>query len=174
MQLLEIISNQHLKSFPKYWLYSVTERIAGALRPAHTPHTITDGGVVEPTAAVISPSQWQQHQDQESQRPGCGSARRSPSTPRPLSLAACRGLMGSSTLKDPRSEMEDDVVLRSNGLAGFSFVTAFDGHSGFSSVEFLSFVWAILIAEEMVVGWEEVELILSLGTSKLLKISAYK
>ncbi|XP_010924897.1 probable protein phosphatase 2C 5 [Elaeis guineensis] len=44
---------------------------------------------------------------------------------------------GSSKLQGPRSEMEDDVVVRSDGLDGFSFAAVFDGHAGFSSVEFL-------------------------------------
>ncbi|XP_058095849.1 protein phosphatase 2C 57 isoform X2 [Magnolia sinica] len=44
---------------------------------------------------------------------------------------------GSSRLQGPREEMEDDVVLRSDGLDGFSFAAVFDGHAGFSSVEFL-------------------------------------
>ncbi|XP_020678915.1 probable protein phosphatase 2C 5 isoform X1 [Dendrobium catenatum] len=44
---------------------------------------------------------------------------------------------GSSTLQGPRSEMEDVVVLRSDGLSGFTFATVFDGHAGISSVEFL-------------------------------------
>lgn len=47
---------------------------------------------------------------------------------------------GSSTLQGPRSEMEDDVVLRSEGLDGFAFAAVFDGHAGFSSVEFLRFL----------------------------------
>ncbi|KAE8077669.1 hypothetical protein FH972_016212 [Carpinus fangiana] len=33
--------------------------------------------------------------------------------------------------------MEDDVVVRSDGLDGFSFAAVFDGHGGFSSVKFL-------------------------------------
>lgn len=36
--------------------------------------------------------------------------------------------------------MEDDVVLRSDGLDGFAFAAVFDGHAGFSSVEFLRFL----------------------------------
>ncbi|KAG1367673.1 protein phosphatase 2C 57 [Cocos nucifera] len=44
---------------------------------------------------------------------------------------------GSSKLQGPRSEMEDDVVVRSDGLDGFSFAAVFDGHAGFSSVEYL-------------------------------------
>ncbi|XP_020269241.1 probable protein phosphatase 2C 5 isoform X4 [Asparagus officinalis] len=44
---------------------------------------------------------------------------------------------GSSSVQGRRSEMEDDVVLRSDGLDGFAFAAVFDGHAGFSSVEFL-------------------------------------
>lgn len=33
--------------------------------------------------------------------------------------------------------MEDDLVIRSDGLEGFSFAAIFDGHAGFSSVKFL-------------------------------------
>ncbi|THU61983.1 hypothetical protein C4D60_Mb01t00350 [Musa balbisiana] len=53
-------------------------------------------------------------------------------------LASVSGIRwGSSKLQGARSEMEDDVVLRSDGLAGFSFAAVFDGHAGLSSVEFL-------------------------------------
>ncbi|XP_038987150.1 probable protein phosphatase 2C 5 isoform X1 [Phoenix dactylifera] len=53
-------------------------------------------------------------------------------------LASVSGIRwGSSKLQGPRSEMEDDVVVRSDGLDGFSFAAVFDGHAGFSSVEFL-------------------------------------
>ncbi|CAL9116294.1 unnamed protein product [Musa textilis] len=53
-------------------------------------------------------------------------------------LASVSGIRwGSSKLQGARSEMEDDVVLRSDGLAGFSFAAVLDGHAGFSSVEFL-------------------------------------
>ncbi|EXC21422.1 hypothetical protein L484_011864 [Morus notabilis] len=44
---------------------------------------------------------------------------------------------GSTSLQGPREEMEDDVVVRSDGLDGFSFAAVFDGHGGFSSVKFL-------------------------------------
>ncbi|XP_072962663.1 probable protein phosphatase 2C 5 isoform X2 [Typha angustifolia] len=44
---------------------------------------------------------------------------------------------GSSKFQGPRSEMEDDIVIRSDDLDGFSFAAVFDGHAGFSSVEFL-------------------------------------
>ncbi|PKI54099.1 hypothetical protein CRG98_025515 [Punica granatum] len=33
--------------------------------------------------------------------------------------------------------MEDDVVVRSNGLEGFTFAVVFDGHGSFSAVNFL-------------------------------------
>ncbi|KAK8953767.1 putative protein phosphatase 2C 5 [Platanthera zijinensis] len=44
---------------------------------------------------------------------------------------------GSSTLQGARSEMEDEVVLRSDGISGFTFAAVFDGHAGISSVQFL-------------------------------------
>ena len=45
---------------------------------------------------------------------------------------------GSIKLQGPREEMEDDVVVRSDGIDGvFSFAAVFDGHAGFSSVKFL-------------------------------------
>ncbi|PON72034.1 Protein phosphatase [Parasponia andersonii] len=44
---------------------------------------------------------------------------------------------GSTSLQGPREEMEDDVVLRSDGLDGFSFAAVLDGHGGSSSVNFL-------------------------------------
>lgn len=44
---------------------------------------------------------------------------------------------GSTSLQGPRDEMEDVVVVRSDGLDGFSFAAVFDGHGGFSSVKFL-------------------------------------
>nr|XP_012571993.1 protein phosphatase 2C 57 isoform X2 [Cicer arietinum] len=44
---------------------------------------------------------------------------------------------GSVSLQGPREEMEDDIVLRPNTLQGFSFAAVFDGHGGFSSVQFL-------------------------------------
>lgn len=53
-------------------------------------------------------------------------------------LASVSGIRwGLSKHQGPRSEMEDDVVLRSDGLDGFSFAAVFDGHAGFSSVAFL-------------------------------------
>ncbi|KAH7538257.1 hypothetical protein FEM48_Zijuj03G0180100 [Ziziphus jujuba var. spinosa] len=44
---------------------------------------------------------------------------------------------GSTSLQGARDEMEDGVVVRSDGLDGFSFAAVFDGHAGFSSVKFL-------------------------------------
>lgn len=44
---------------------------------------------------------------------------------------------GSIQLQGAREEMEDDVVVRSDGLGDFSFAAVFDGHAGFSSVKFL-------------------------------------
>lgn len=45
---------------------------------------------------------------------------------------------GSIALQGLREEMEDDIIVRPDGLQGFSFAAVFDGHGGFSSVEFLS------------------------------------
>lgn len=45
---------------------------------------------------------------------------------------------GSAKLQGARDEMEDDVVVRPGALLdGFSFAAVFDGHAGFSAVEFL-------------------------------------
>ncbi|KAL5989442.1 hypothetical protein ACLOJK_010334 [Asimina triloba] len=55
----------------------------------------------------------------------------------PASSASAGIRWGSSRLQGPREEMEDDVVIRSDGVDGFSFAAVFDGHAGFSSVEFL-------------------------------------
>lgn len=44
---------------------------------------------------------------------------------------------GSVKFQGRREEMEDDVIVRSDGLNGFSFAAVFDGHAGFSSVKFL-------------------------------------
>ncbi|KAJ9680020.1 hypothetical protein PVL29_021788 [Vitis rotundifolia] len=44
---------------------------------------------------------------------------------------------GLCRLQGPREEMEDEAVVRSDGLDGFSFAAVFDGHAGFSSVKFL-------------------------------------
>ncbi|MCO5600126.1 hypothetical protein L7F22_054234 [Adiantum nelumboides] len=42
-----------------------------------------------------------------------------------------------SALQGPRSEMEDSIVIRSDGLQGFCYASVLDGHAGFSSVRFL-------------------------------------
>lgn len=47
---------------------------------------------------------------------------------------------GLCRLQGPREEMEDEAVVRSDGLDGFSFAAVFDGHAGFSSVKFLRWV----------------------------------
>lgn len=65
-------------------------------------------------------------------------------SPSPLA-GVSRIRWGSSKLQGPRSEMEDDLVLRSDAPAGFSFAAVFDGHAGFSSVEFLRFVLLLLL-----------------------------
>ncbi|RXH95257.1 hypothetical protein DVH24_024941 [Malus domestica] len=44
---------------------------------------------------------------------------------------------GSTSLQGAREEMEDAVVVRSEGLDEFSFAAVFDGHAGFNSVKFL-------------------------------------
>lgn len=59
----------------------------------------------------------------------------------PSSVTGLSGVRwGSTTRQGPREEMEDDVVVRSDGLGGFSFAAVFDGHGGLSSVKFLRFV----------------------------------
>ncbi|KAJ7965319.1 Protein phosphatase 2C [Quillaja saponaria] len=56
----------------------------------------------------------------------------------PSSVAGVAGIKwGSTTLQGLREEMEDAVIVRSDGLEGFSFAAVFDGHAGFSSVKFL-------------------------------------
>ncbi|KAG6714226.1 hypothetical protein I3842_05G193400 [Carya illinoinensis] len=56
----------------------------------------------------------------------------------PSSLTGLAGVRwGLTTLQGLREEMEDDAVVRSDGLDGFSFAAVFDGHGGFSSVKFL-------------------------------------
>ncbi|KAH9290449.1 hypothetical protein KI387_034566, partial [Taxus chinensis] len=46
---------------------------------------------------------------------------------------------GHARVQGPRTEMEDDIVLRvdDEGLNGFTYAAVFDGHAGFSSVKFL-------------------------------------
>ncbi|KAL8050743.1 hypothetical protein ABFS82_06G099800 [Erythranthe guttata] len=57
----------------------------------------------------------------------------------PSSFRSVSGIRwGSVQLKGAREEMEDDVVVvQSDSLDGFSFAAVFDGHAGFSSVQFL-------------------------------------
>ena len=56
----------------------------------------------------------------------------------PSSLTDAAGIRwGSTTLQGLREEMEDDAVVRSDGLNGFLFAAVFDGHGGCSSVKFL-------------------------------------
>lgn len=56
----------------------------------------------------------------------------------PSSVVDVSGIRwGSTSLQGPREEMEDDLVIRSDSLDGFSFAAVFDGHAGFSSVKFL-------------------------------------
>lgn len=57
------------------------------------------------------------------------------------SLSGVSGIRwGSASLQGARDDMEDDFILRSDGLNGFSFAGVFDGHGGVSSVNFLRFV----------------------------------
>ncbi|KAK8521102.1 hypothetical protein V6N13_077223 [Hibiscus sabdariffa] len=57
----------------------------------------------------------------------------------PSSLADVSGVRwGSASVQGRREEMEDDLVIRSDGLDGFSFAAVFDGHGGVSSVKYLS------------------------------------
>ncbi|KAM7267842.1 hypothetical protein ACFE04_010008 [Oxalis oulophora] len=44
---------------------------------------------------------------------------------------------GSVSLQGAREEMEDAVIVRSDGFDGFSFAAVFDGHGGIASVNFL-------------------------------------
>ncbi|KAK8521103.1 hypothetical protein V6N13_077223 [Hibiscus sabdariffa] len=56
----------------------------------------------------------------------------------PSSLADVSGVRwGSASVQGRREEMEDDLVIRSDGLDGFSFAAVFDGHGGVSSVKYL-------------------------------------
>ncbi|PKA59080.1 Protein phosphatase 2C 57 [Apostasia shenzhenica] len=57
--------------------------------------------------------------------------------PSPLAGGVSGVRWGSSTLQGRRSEMEDDAVVCSEDLTGFTFAAVFDGHAGMSSVEFL-------------------------------------
>lgn len=59
----------------------------------------------------------------------------------PSSFSDVAGIRwGLSRLQGSREEMEDEAVVRSDGLDGFSFAAVFDGHAGFSSVKFLRWV----------------------------------
>ncbi|XP_030460369.1 protein phosphatase 2C 57 [Syzygium oleosum] len=56
----------------------------------------------------------------------------------PPSLAEVSGVRwGYASLQGAREEMEDDVVVRTEGLDGYSFAAVFDGHGGFASAKFL-------------------------------------
>ncbi|KAI9097801.1 hypothetical protein K1719_025572 [Acacia pycnantha] len=56
----------------------------------------------------------------------------------PSSLSDVAGIRwGSIALQGLREEMEDGIIVRPDGLHGFSFAAVFDGHGGFASVEFL-------------------------------------
>ncbi|XWS50329.1 hypothetical protein CRYUN_Cryun12cG0078900 [Craigia yunnanensis] len=56
----------------------------------------------------------------------------------PSSLTDFAGIRwGSTSVQGTREEMEDDLVIRSDGLDGFSFAAVFDGHGGVSSAKFL-------------------------------------
>uniref|UniRef100_A0A0D3DGG5 protein-serine/threonine phosphatase n=1 Tax=Brassica oleracea var. oleracea TaxID=109376 RepID=A0A0D3DGG5_BRAOL len=56
----------------------------------------------------------------------------------PSSLAGVTPIRwGYTSVQGFREEMEDDIVIRSEALDGFSFAAVFDGHAGSSSVKFL-------------------------------------
>ncbi|XP_022734124.1 protein phosphatase 2C 57-like isoform X2 [Durio zibethinus] len=56
----------------------------------------------------------------------------------PSSLTDVAGIRwGSTSVQGTREEMEDDLIIRSDGLDGFSFAAVFDGHGGVSSIKFL-------------------------------------
>ncbi|XP_039022875.1 LOW QUALITY PROTEIN: protein phosphatase 2C 57-like [Hibiscus syriacus] len=56
----------------------------------------------------------------------------------PSSLSDVSGIRwGSASVQGRREEMEDDLVVRSDGLDGFSFAAVFDGHGGVYSVKYL-------------------------------------
>lgn len=65
----------------------------------------------------------------------------------PSSIASVPGIRwGSAQLKGAREEMEDDaVIVQSDELDGFSYAAVFDGHAGFSTVQFLKYVQIMLI-----------------------------
>lgn len=56
----------------------------------------------------------------------------------PSSLTGVSGVRwGSTALQGFREEMEDDILVRPDGLDGFSFAAVFDGHGGLASVKYL-------------------------------------
>ncbi|KDP45558.1 hypothetical protein JCGZ_18183 [Jatropha curcas] len=56
----------------------------------------------------------------------------------PSSLTDVAGIRwGSASLQGLREEMEDYIIIKSDGLDGFSFAGVFDGHGGNSSAKFL-------------------------------------
>ncbi|GMY07557.1 protein phosphatase 2C 57 [Fagus crenata] len=56
----------------------------------------------------------------------------------PSSLTGVSGIRwGSTALQGFREEMEDDILVRPDGLDGFSFAAVFDGHGGLASVKYL-------------------------------------
>ncbi|KAA3459947.1 protein phosphatase 2C 57 [Gossypium australe] len=56
----------------------------------------------------------------------------------PSTLTDVSGIRwGSTSVQGRREEMEDDLVIRSDGLDGFSFAAVFDGHGGVASVKYL-------------------------------------
>lgn len=58
----------------------------------------------------------------------------------PSSLAGVTPIRwGYTSVQGFREEMEDDIVIRSEALDGFSFAAVFDGHAGSSSVKFLRY-----------------------------------
>lgn len=59
---------------------------------------------------------------------------------------------GSIALQGLREEMEDDIIVRPDGLQGFSFAAVFDGHGGFSSVEFLRSFNTLILTEVLFVS----------------------
>lgn len=53
-------------------------------------------------------------------------------------LASTSGVTwGQIALQGPRPEMEDSVIVRSDGLNGFHYAAVFDGHAGFAAAKFL-------------------------------------
>ncbi|CAK9226698.1 unnamed protein product [Sphagnum troendelagicum] len=53
-------------------------------------------------------------------------------------MAVDRGItIGKVALQGPRKEMEDELVTESHGPSGFMYAAIFDGHTGFSSAQFL-------------------------------------